>query len=385
MEKKGIILCSPNYNGWGGAEKAIYNLSEFINKKYNLKIYFKDENNLSCIETIQNNIKANTFSSNYENINFEYLKIKTNELVDFSINNNLLLVFNNSFLWNECLCNEIIKKDLEIIIFTHCHCGWLNNKILKLNKNIKCVIGVNEITEKTLNNNNIHVNYINLKHLIKINDCYISQKQLVNKNYINNKPVNIFFSGRCSLEKGIHFIPTIIKKLVEKNVNFIFHVFGGKVDDFDDLMNQFKDKCKFYGYVKNPQLIYKDFDLMIIPSIFSEGLPFTIVEALSHGIMAISTKTYSLIELLNFEENTLVELKSYNKLHENKFYFDDYNLMHQESLTDLEEYTNNFVKNIINAIETNQIYNNKSKRISFIKNNFNEQIYSRNVEKILNT
>ena len=150
-------------------------------------------------------------------------------------------------------------------------------------------------------------------------------------------------------------------------------------------MNQFKDKCKFYGYVKNPQLIYKDFDLMIIPSIFSEGLPFTIVEALSHGIMAISTKTYSLIELLNFEENTLVELKSYNKLHENKFYFDDYNLMHQESLTDLEEYTNNFVKNIINAIETNQIYNNKSKRISFIKNNFNEQIYSRNVEKILNT
>ena len=59
--------------------------------------------------------------------------------------------------------------------------------------------------------------------------------------------------------------------------------------------------------------------------------------------------------------------------------------MYQESLNDIEEYTSNFVKNIINAIETNQIYNNKSKRSSFIKNNFNEQIYSINVKKILNT
>jgi glycosyltransferase involved in cell wall biosynthesis len=386
FSEKNLIFCNYNFNVFGGAEKASFQMAnlELLKGK---KVYFWEESVYSNIDIIYKKLILNKIKHyDYEIIkkNIEYLKMDFEEMIYFSIKNNLKIIFNNSALWNYRLRNLIIKTNIKINIFTHCHVGWLNTHIKELQNNIDYVIGVNDITKKNLIENDIKINYIKLNHYIPIENHYLDSENNINN---TNDSLKICFSGRLSIEKGIHFLVPICVKLKKKNIPFKLHVIGdGEL--YDNLKksideNNLNNCIILEGYKEDPLEIIKDCDIMIVPSIFSEGLPYTICEALSFGVMCIATDTPSIREILYFESNTLVELKSYYELHNNKFIFDDYNLMYTESLKEIDDYTENFAITI-NRIYKNKQYLNKQIRIDFINDNFNLDKYYDNIQKLFN-
>lgn len=379
--EKSLIIVNHNFSIFGGAEKASFQIAN-IELYKNKKVYFCEENQYSNNQIIIDKVKDFKFNKLDYQINENniiYLNLTYDKLIDYSIKNNLIILFNNSYLWKKQLITELKTKKPHFGIFTHCHVGWLNKHILELKDYTSFIIGVNDITNETLLNfgyNNI--NFIKLNH-------YIEPENNLPIDIINNE-INIAFIGRIDIEKGIHFLPYICNKLNNNNIKFKLHIIGDgpKKEELENqfLNNNLIDKVIFYGYQKEPKHILAKCHLLLFPSISSEGLPYSILEALSLGICCICTNTPSIGPLVNFEKNTLINLNSYNELHKDKLIYFDYNEMFKKSLDDIENYSNDVVNSIINIVETNQYKVNFFKRKDFIKNNFNLENYIDNVNKL---
>jgi len=122
---------------------------------------------------------------------------------------------------------------------------------------------------------------------------------LINRNFLSmpknelGRPIKFLYVGRILEEKGIYFLIKAIERLAEiYEVNLDIVGFG---DDVDKLKKMIKNKnnIKYIGFIKNgPDLfkIYKDNDIFVLPSLYSEGFPRTIIEAWANGMYVISSR-----------------------------------------------------------------------------------------------
>ena len=132
-----------------------------------------------------------------------------------------------------------------------------------------------------------------LKKNIKVKNNWLDINPLKN-NLFNNK-IDFIYCGRLIKSKGIF---DYIKMVREDRINNYF-VYG----DFDKLSKKNIDSLNlahlklkyqnliFKGNVKNPLLNHlKSFPILLLLSNYGEGLPRTILEAMSLSIPVISTK-----------------------------------------------------------------------------------------------
>ncbi len=110
--------------------------------------------------------------------------------------------------------------------------------------------------------------------------------------------LNILFLGRIEPNKGIDYILEASKMLIEKNVRFILH-FAGKEDSADCYIPRFKeelgDSFCYEGVVsgqKKDELL-KKCNVFLLPS-FYEGLPISLLECMSFGMVPITTDVGSI-------------------------------------------------------------------------------------------
>ncbi len=110
------------------------------------------------------------------------------------------------------------------------------------------------------------------------------------------KEINIVYVGRLTmLAKRIDYLPMICEKLTEMRVPFHLHVIGAgedeqKLKDWFHQANQ-KNNVTMYGSL-SPELILRKLELMhaILLTSEYEGLPHSILEAISMGVVPIVTK-----------------------------------------------------------------------------------------------
>lgn len=114
----------------------------------------------------------------------------------------------------------------------------------------------------------------------------------------NEARQNFFlFVGRISPEKGVALLLECFSNLPQQNI-----VIAGDGPEKEELEKKYSNlpNIKFYGQQSKAQVfaLMKQTKAMIAPSIWFEGLPFTIIEALSTGTPVIASRLGAMTEII---------------------------------------------------------------------------------------
>lgn len=115
-------------------------------------------------------------------------------------------------------------------------------------------------------------------------------------------PVNIIFIGRMDYHgKGLDVLVKAVKNLYnsEYRQKIKFSLYGYAYDNTVEAWNDFGEFAKYHGpiYGKEKHEMLREANIMILPS-RSEGMPLTVLEALSYGIPSIVTPETNMASLL---------------------------------------------------------------------------------------
>lgn len=148
--------------------------------------------------------------------------------------------------------------------------------------------------------------------------CNLTQKEKSQLRIKLNLPPNkkiILFSGRMNKEKGIDKLLLAWKGVNKKDailliVGSYYYKSGIKNDTFSERINTLIRNQKniyFTGYVDYDEMpkIYSLADLVVLPSIWEDPAPLTVIESLTSGCPLITTNSGGIPEYIN-PQNTIL-------------------------------------------------------------------------------
>lgn len=191
--------------------------------------------------------------------------------------------------------------------------------------NCKKVIGVSEYINGTLKkylgsrDNNA---YVVLKNKIDQNQFATKysklEKDKIRQKYgMTENDVVVLFSGRFNKEKGIKELLTAFKGVKNTRAKLLVvggYYFGsGMISPFEkemyELAKDMGERVKFTGFIpysKMPEL-YACSDIVVIPSIWDDPAPLTVIEALTSGKALITTKSGGIPEYADSKTSIILE------------------------------------------------------------------------------
>lgn len=196
-------------------------------------------------------------------------------------------------------CNEIIASCKKVIGVSNYINNTLQEFLGEKDHNDYCVLK-NKIDRKQF--------YIELPESVKreIRNCY----------EIADDDIVILFTGRFNPEKGIKELLMSFRQVKEKNVKLLIvggYYFGsGMVSPFEremyDLAEDMKNRVKFTGFIPYDQIpkIYAIADIVVIPSIWDDPAPLTVIEALTSGKSLITTNSGGIPEYADKESSIIL-------------------------------------------------------------------------------
>lgn len=113
------------------------------------------------------------------------------------------------------------------------------------------------------------------------------------KIYNNKSKFIVLFGGRLVVyHKGIDLLSDVIKRVLDKNNNIEFHIFGSGADGqkiIENLTKEFHKNVKYLGFIsnKNVEREYENSSLYIMTSRI-EAFPLVALEAQAHGLPVIA-------------------------------------------------------------------------------------------------
>ena len=122
-----------------------------------------------------------------------------------------------------------------------------------------------------------------------------------------NNPLTIGYLGRIAETKGMDYLLNACKLLKNKGIPFILRL-AGKEEIPGQYINKFQKELKeefiYDGVIsgKNKEIFLKKLDLFILPSFF-EGLPISLLECMSFGVVPITTNVGSIGEIIKNDYN----------------------------------------------------------------------------------
>lgn len=271
-------------------DKLIFFLAKNILRKKNSQSYRFILQRIDFLNKISKNIKQHDYDKILlENHPTQYLALK----------------------WKK---NYIKYKDRY---YYHCHNEFVGTYGCKhIIKNTKKILCVSEfIMNSVINNLGIDKkNCVVLKNGID-SDLFSKKicetdKNIIRKSYNLNKEDNILlFTGRLIPEKGIKELIEATQYTNEKNYKLL--IVGSSLNNIkiktkyeEELRKQIiktNDKIIFTGFV-NYSEIYKFYniaDLAIIPSMWDDPAPLTVIEAMTAGLPIITTNSGGIPEYAN--------------------------------------------------------------------------------------
>ncbi|WP_028857264.1 glycosyltransferase family 4 protein [Psychrilyobacter atlanticus] len=130
-----------------------------------------------------------------------------------------------------------------------------------------------------------------------------------------NETVNIVSVGRLTPSKGQIIILKALNRLAKKGLNFKLNIIGGGIDD--SLLksytkeNNLETHVKFLGVKSREETkeFLKKMDIFTLPS-FAEGIPVSLMEAMSMEIPVVSTIINGIPELIQDGKNGFLVMPS---------------------------------------------------------------------------
>lgn len=195
---------------------------------------------------------------------------------------------------------------------------WRINRFFqRFCKLLKCIKNVNRFYN-TPNVVCVDYNYYNwfrtLGTIYKNNNCkvilnhatnYIERELLRNKISKRNDRIKILFARRFEEHRGALLFSNVVDKLVTSNYD-IEVTFAGTGSLFEILKNKFShnEKVKFSKYSSEESVkFHYDYDIAVIPTIFSEGSSLSLCEAMAAGCITVSTHVGGMTNIVINEYN----------------------------------------------------------------------------------
>ena len=123
--------------------------------------------------------------------------------------------------------------------------------------------------------------------------------------YYSTSVIKLLYLGRLSPEKGVDYLIQAARILKERGRRTHLTIIGDGIsrDSLKDLVSGLgmDDDISFLGKISDRQQIYEIMDqchIYVIPSI-TEGMPRSLIEAMSRGMVAIGSNTGGIPELLD--------------------------------------------------------------------------------------
>lgn len=363
MEKVAIItsgfLPVPATKG-GAVENLIVNLLKENEKKNNVEF-----NIISIYDD-----KANNESKKYSNAKFNFIKVnlivKLVDNITFIVAKKILkkknsqsyrYIFQRLFFLNKC--SRILKENNfdKIILenhptqfltlkwrrnyikykgkyFYHCHNEFSGTyNCLKIIKNTEKIICVSKYIANTLSAylEMPPEKFCVLRNCIDFNkfNCELSKQEKLNlrKKY-NIKPNTkvLLFTGRIVPEKGVKELILALKNVKHNNYKLLIigsslNLINVKTDyqvEVENLIKELNEKIIFTGFINYDDIykFYRIADIAVIPSIWNDPAPLTIIESLVCGLPIITTNSGGIPEyatngsaiIINRNENLITNL-----------------------------------------------------------------------------
>lgn len=293
----------------GGAERYVLDLHEVCkNMDLNLNVYqigekrfFRKYQGVNVIGLL---VKDEPITNNYS-----YIDKLTKNYIYQTYNNTLLHIYS---AFQECYPNHIgpsigishgISWDNKINHYEYGRDYFWEKKKKYLDGAFFCdrLISVDTNTanwfqtvDYQLGNRKFHVipNYVDSNEFVPRKEFLKQQGNIV-----------IVYPRRLCEPRGLYIVLDIVEDILKKYHNVEFH-FVGKgtykdVQAVEDMVNKYPDKIKCYN--KSPQDmkdVYRNADISLIPTQYSEGTSLSCLEALASGNLVIATRIGGLTDLI---------------------------------------------------------------------------------------
>lgn len=121
----------------------------------------------------------------------------------------------------------------------------------------------------------------------------------------SNNPIRIVFIGRVTPEKGLKKFVTLLEKNIDKF--YEIHIFGVG-EELADIINRKINSDKLtiitHGFVPREELptLIKNYDLFVLPSLWVENAPISVIEAAKQGLPVLVPDYGGLKEMAELTE-----------------------------------------------------------------------------------
>jgi len=201
-----------------------------------------------------------------------------------------------------CVKNKCIKNSLAGSVLA-CLEMYLHHNILKIyEKKVKLFIAPSEFMKNTVINfgqaeNRVKVVY-NPHNLMKQNPDFNDKDKTIPNNYI-------LYFGRLSEEKGLI---NLIEASSQTKQTVLIAGSGPEEENLKKLTEKLKAPVKFIGFKSSSELIniIKSSQGVVIPSIWAENMPLSLMESLSLSKIVIASRIGGLPEIIKDKENGLL-------------------------------------------------------------------------------
>lgn len=305
---------------YGGTEKVVENLvGNFSEDKSNkitlvalngtrffniINSKYKDSQNIKVVGLLKSKNKL------FNNIISLRKLLKENEfnvIHIHSIVSNLIFQLANIGLNNHSIVTVHSRSDFDRKNFLK---GILMNKleVYLLNRNTQVVCVSNSIREYLKNKhvrNNITVIHNGIAGLEF--DFNLSNRENLKGISFDKNDLLIAFVGRLTEVKGIYNLIEILKKIDKKNKNVKFIVIGEGVlkEEFNNAIYKYNlENVELLGFKQNIIEYLPSCDFLIMPSNM-EGIPITILEAMSCSVPCIASNVGGIPEIINDKNGIL--------------------------------------------------------------------------------
>jgi glycosyltransferase involved in cell wall biosynthesis len=258
----------------------------------------------------------------------------------------------SAMLYDGKICEDCINNGYKACIKKSC---------IK-NSKLKSIIGV------------LEKKYYDLKKIYNKIDCIISPSEFIKNqlikgnlkyknievihNFVMDSNINgtyedegyAFFFGRLSVEKGILNLVKAMKNLEGEKLFIAGN--GPEKENIENYINEnnLNDRIKLLGYLKQEEIkkYIQKAKFIVIPSIWYENCPYSILEAMEIGKPLIGSKIGGIPELIKNEQNGfLYEFDNIEELTiQMKKLFDDKELVHKQAMESRELFEKKYSENI---------------------------------------
>jgi glycosyltransferase involved in cell wall biosynthesis len=172
-----------------------------------------------------------------------------------------------------------------------------------------CIV-LSEIEVKSIRDN-YNVDAVALPNAIEVFKLSDRQKDF-------NSRLRIIFLGRLVASKGVHVIADALSQLNGSTTDFEFHIYGSgpELDGFLEKLKSVEGlNYSYKGVVKGEEKwnAFRDAHLFLLPSLFGEGLPIAMLEAMGSGCIPIVSDDASITTVVEDRVNGFIVNKGDSK------------------------------------------------------------------------